>query len=202
VRRDLRRNHPNLVGPVRLLLLRWGGAYIIENVPAAPLLDAVTMCGGAFDSLAAVCEDGVTRHLKRHRTFESNRPLWTRGCRCVAGEKIGVYGNGGGWANRFDPYRAGYKGRKAESSQAMGIDWMTIVQMSQAIPPVYAEFIGRQLFDQFQRQAESHRTLDRTIQRQSATHLTVSPHQTVRRLGRVRDDRTTAGTPAQRVGAG
>jgi DNA (cytosine-5)-methyltransferase 1 len=31
--------------------------------------------------------------------------------------------------------------------RAMGIDWMTLPELSQAIPPVYTEHIGRQLIE-------------------------------------------------------
>jgi DNA (cytosine-5)-methyltransferase 1 len=32
-----------------------------------------------------------------------------------------------------------------EAKAAMGIDWMTMKTLSQAIPPAYTEFIGKQL---------------------------------------------------------
>ena len=37
--------HPDLVGPVRDLLVTAGVPYIIENVPQAPLLGPVMLCG-------------------------------------------------------------------------------------------------------------------------------------------------------------
>jgi len=35
--------------------------------------------------------------------------------------------------------------RKEVGQAAMGIDWMTIAEMSEAIPPAYTHWIGRQL---------------------------------------------------------
>lgn len=146
VQTERRRIHPDLIDPTRDRLIEWGGVYVIENVPEAPLRDPVILCGGAFGCRAA-CPDGVARQLRRHRGFESNLRIGggSVGCHCQPGEKIGVYGNGGSWANTGDPDRRGYKGCKAESAEAMQIGWMTIAELSQAIPPAYTHYIGMQL---------------------------------------------------------
>ncbi len=139
------RPYLDLLGPVRLALVAWGGPYVMENVPGAPLLGGQLICAGYFGQLTADCADGESRSLQRHRLFETNRLLQTPGCCCRPGEKIGVYGYGGRWHSRFESGRGGYKGCKSESSSAMGIDWMTLKELSQAIPPAYCEYIGRQL---------------------------------------------------------
>ena len=135
--------HPKLIEPLRARLQEWGGPYVIENVERAPLQGAALYCGGAF-ALGADTAQGRLQ-LKRHRLFESNRFLMTPGCGCGKREKVGVYGNGGAWANRLSEGRRGYQGNKAERSQAMEIDWMTIAGLSQAIPPAYTQHIGEQL---------------------------------------------------------
>jgi DNA (cytosine-5)-methyltransferase 1 len=60
---------------------------------------------------------------------------------CDHGKPItGVYGHphgkGGAWRNMLASDRATWE-------REMGIDWMTPAELAQAIPPAYAEFIGR-----------------------------------------------------------
>lgn len=135
--------HPDLVGPTRELLVATGLPYVIENVVTAPLLSPIMLCGEMFGL-------GVIRH----RLFESNRLLVAPPHRAhrgrVAGWRHGetfegpyqaVYGNGGG------------KGSFAQWATAMGIDWITTGHsMTEALPPVYTEFIGGQLLRALSRQ--------------------------------------------------
>jgi DNA (cytosine-5)-methyltransferase 1 len=140
-----RMDHPDLVGPVREALRSWGGVYVIENVPGAPLDHPALLCGGSF-GLGTRCRDGVYRMLRRHRLFESNVFLMSAGCGCDGREKIGVYGDGGGGARSTSAQGGGYKGHPEESRAAMGIDWMRVSKdLSDAIPPAYTQHIGEQL---------------------------------------------------------
>lgn len=143
-----RPDHPELVHLTRAVLMHTDRPFVIENVPGAPLWFPVELCGSMF-RLGTWCADGAYRALRRHRRFELSWSPWQMPpcpCLChVTGEKIGVYGNGGGWANRFDPNRMGYKGNVAESRAALGIDWMSTYELSQAIPPAYTQFIGELL---------------------------------------------------------
>lgn len=143
-------DYPDLVAPTRERLKTNGAPWVIENVPGAPLKPwAFTLCGGAF-GLGALCRDGIYRPLRRHRRFESS--IWgisPPACACKPGqEKLGVYGDGGHWKSTGNGNeRGGYMGHGEEREQAMGIDWMTRKDLSQAIPPAYAEWIGRQALE-------------------------------------------------------
>src|SRR4051812_1654279 len=91
--------HPDLVGPTRDALVATGLPYVIENVPGAPLLQPVTLCGTEF-ALPARDNDGRTLQLRRPRLFESNRFLLGAGG-CMHGHPWGVGGvYGGGSSDR------------------------------------------------------------------------------------------------------
>lgn len=143
-----RARHPDYLTPTRAALIAWGGAYVIENVPGAPLRDPVLLCGAAY-GLGTMCQDGIYRTLKRHRLFESNMPLMSGGCACGTGEIVGVYGGGGGDAHRVsDGTRRGYYARAQEKRRAMRIGWTTNRQdINNAIPPAYTADLGAQLLE-------------------------------------------------------
>jgi DNA (cytosine-5)-methyltransferase 1 len=134
-----RANHPDLVPPVRDALVAWGGSYVIENVPGAPLLAPTILCGSSF---------GL--RVRRHRLFESNVGLASPGCAHRGQKIVGVYGQHpdrpGGWL-RPDGTSRGVKATSVLDAQdAMGIDWMTTwSDLADAIPPAYTEHIGAQL---------------------------------------------------------
>jgi DNA (cytosine-5)-methyltransferase 1 len=135
------REYPDLISGTRTLLAGWGGTWVIENVPGAPLVDPIQFCGSSL-GLGARCADGVWRQLRRHRLFESNTALSGTACAHV-GYSLGVYGHGR-WAPSATR-RGAYQGSADEKRAAMDIDWMTRDEVAQAIPPAYTEHIGRQL---------------------------------------------------------
>ena len=123
--------HVDLVASTRELLEASGLPYVIENVKGAPLRNPVVLEGQMF---------GLNTH--RYRLFEANWPLEVpllrpppgpmakMGRPIREGESIQVVGH-------FSDVEAG--------RAAMGIDWMSRDEMSEAIPPAYTEFIGAQL---------------------------------------------------------
>lgn len=125
--------YPDLVAPTRELLRATGLPYAIENVPGAPLENPVTYCGSMF---------GLD--VQRHRLFESNVLLVVPECDHTW------------WTPRFaKPTNNKTLRRTVEvgvwriplevQQRAMGIDWMPLHELTQAIPPAYTEHVGRQL---------------------------------------------------------
>lgn len=133
-----RKGHLDLIPETRKALISTGRPWVIENVPRAPLIDPVQLCGSAF-GMGARCRDGNWRQLRRHRLFESNIPLSGTVC-AHARLTVGVYGHGGHVAGQH-----GYQANKAEAVEALGIHWMTRDGLSQSIPPVYTRWIGTQM---------------------------------------------------------
>ncbi len=131
------KEYPRLIDDIRGKFQTAGRPFVIENVEGAPLFEPIRLCGSSFGLL-----------VQRHRLFESNIPLWGLPCShywqtkdkpCLdrlhgASRVVGCYGNGRG---RGDI--------KSLWSKAMGINWMIKRELTQAIPPAYTEFIGKQL---------------------------------------------------------
>lgn len=137
------RGKPRLIPQFRERLQAAGVPWCIENVEEAAwdMRDPITLCGSMFDLGAQGCR------LKRHRLFECSFPTEQPECQHDAQPVIGVYG---GHARRRAASAGGRGtrdiwdgGHKAAASEAMGIDWMTLEELSEAIPPAYAEYIGR-----------------------------------------------------------
>lgn len=152
-----REEYPDLIGPTRELLIATGKPYIIENVPGAPLLDSIELCGSMFD-LRAEDEDGVLLHLKRHRQFESNIEISVPTTCNHQSPMAGVYGGArsrkpgqSAAEHRRDAREergGGYVPQSLEVCQnLLGIDWMTKGGMNQSIPPAYSRHLGEILMD-------------------------------------------------------
>lgn len=129
--------HLDLLTPTRARILASGIPYIIENVPGAPMSNYVMLCGTMF----GLGLDGA--ELRRHRHFEvSEPPILRPPCAHGTSEAvIGVYGGHGRDRRRTSNTQ---HFATAERRIAMGIDWMSGAELSQAIPPAYSLFLARQ----------------------------------------------------------
>lgn len=129
-------SHPDLVEPTRQLLIESRLPYVIENVPQAPLVDPVTLCGSMF---------GLK--VRRHRNFETNFEVRQPECRHnEQGPVVGVYGHAGGTSKRDGLTFGGVDTWR----EAMGIDWMVGDELAEAIPPAYTEYIGKALLEVYE----------------------------------------------------
>ena len=131
------KTYPALIEPTRDLLDAWGGPYVIENVMPAALDKArsIVLCGGMF---------GLRTY--RHRRFESPLSLVVpthpkhvirtatkqRRTRWAEGWHVSITGDVGTYVG----------------PEAMGIDWMSGNELSEAIPPAYTKWIGAQMLQQ------------------------------------------------------
>jgi DNA (cytosine-5)-methyltransferase 1 len=141
------RDHVDLVGPTRDRLRRSGVPYVIENVPGAPLIDPIRLCGSSF-GLGVDVYDGW-RQLRRHRLFETSFPMLQPACVHRTGT-IGIYGDHARDRRRKPGVRERgidfpNSDRIAIGRTAMGMPWAEQWrELSQAIPPAYTRFIGEQ----------------------------------------------------------
>jgi DNA (cytosine-5)-methyltransferase 1 len=113
-------DHPDLLQPVRDRLTAWGGLWVIENVPEAPIRPDFLLCGSQF---------GL--RIQRHRAFETSWHAFEMHTPCA----------------HLDLLPFMHKGERAYAN-AMGCAWMTNREAREAIPPAYTTLIGLALLDQ------------------------------------------------------
>lgn len=125
-------NHPDLIDATRVLLEDTGKTFVIENVAGARYLlrEPLMLCGSMF---------GLD--VWRHRYFEvwPRLPLFARlQCRHISPPVLVT-----GTTRRVSRGRVEYTA--AEKRAAMGIDWMTLAELDEAIPPAYTQWLGTQI---------------------------------------------------------
>lgn len=125
--------YPDLISHTRRRLRQIGVPWVIENVAGAPLWGAIRLCGSSF---------GLD--VRRHRYFESSAMLLGLGCQHRW--QIPRFPQATNRTNLRSTVEIGvWRIPIATQRAAMGIDWMTVPELSQAVPPAYTEHIGRQL---------------------------------------------------------
>lgn len=127
--------HPRLIEAVRARLQQTKAAWVIENVPGAPLLAPLILCGTMFKEL----------RVYRHRLFECSWGKTEAPGECNHTFKMGA---SRGAYHKLEESEfitcCGHNFQAKSGRIAMQIDWMTRDEMSQAIPPAYAKYIGEQ----------------------------------------------------------
>lgn len=129
-------HYPDLIAPMRNALIATGKPYIMENVPGSPMQNYIYLDGTMFPE---------TLRVIRMRYFEGNILL----LQPPRGKKLGyTSGRGKSYSSFDDGYYitvAGHNFRFRDGCVAMDIDWMTRNELCEAIPPVFTEFLGRQM---------------------------------------------------------
>jgi DNA (cytosine-5)-methyltransferase 1 len=146
--------HADLIPATRAKLAASGKPHAIENVVGAPLCNPVLLCGTMFGLGTKDAE------LRRHRLFETSHHILAPECQHGSRGVIGVYG--GHLRNRKRVRTIGVYGEGCRDSRrkhdkahpdfsvedgraAMGIDWMTLAELCQAIPPAFSRYIAEQM---------------------------------------------------------
>jgi DNA (cytosine-5)-methyltransferase 1 len=129
--------YPDHYPAVRQLLIASGIPWILENVVGAPVDPRgwyVDLCGQSF---------GL--RVLRHRRFEASHLIMAPPHRKHTGLKRGINADyvcvvKNAW--KKDKHK---DDRVAVWREAMGIDWMTKDELSEAIPPAYSRFLAEQI---------------------------------------------------------
>jgi DNA (cytosine-5)-methyltransferase 1 len=130
------KDYPDFISVTREYLIASGKPYVIENVPGAPLINPITLCGSMFSAA-----NGGQLRTYRHRLFESNLPLTAPKCHHKwPNAKMGRPAKE--W--EFIHFVGHYTDAKIVR-EMLGLEWLSKKEIAQCVPPQYTEFIGRQI---------------------------------------------------------
>lgn len=130
--------HPRLIAPTRELLLQTGLPYVIENVVPEdeaddpdPLAEPSMLCGEMFEI-----------ETYRHRLFETNWELVvpSHPQHLARNTKMGRPPTPGEYMHIVGNFSGVDRARRI-----MDMPWANRDGLREAIPPVYAEYVGRQM---------------------------------------------------------
>lgn len=134
-RPDAKPRWPNLIPQTRELLEASGLPYVIENVPKAPLVKPIQLCGTSF---------GIP--VRRHRLFESSFDLVAPPCNHAAFTERRFPGSTNRPNGRTVCNVGEYRVPLVVQKECMEVEWsVTLHELSEAIPPAYTRHIGQQL---------------------------------------------------------
>ncbi len=132
VHKDLAKKYPDVIECLRTRLHSTRKPYVIENVPRAPLANyIVRLCGSSF-----------YLPIRRHRHFESNIPMMTPPCNHSWQKPQYPSSTDRKPMSRCTMEIGSWDIPLKQQQEGMGIDWMTVKELSEAIPPAYTEYIG------------------------------------------------------------
>lgn len=119
--------HVDLIDPCRAILKRLGVPSVMENVPNSSLINPIILKGSMFGL-------GV----QRTRWFETSHFMMQP----LAGQRRGNVKVNRDDDGKYFQVTGHSVGTIEEWSEAMGINWMTKKELTQAIPPAYTKYIG------------------------------------------------------------
>lgn len=125
--------YPDYIEPLRQKLAATGKPTVIENVVGAPIRRDLMLCAATFGLRSYrhrlfECSFPVEQPPHPKHTTPVNRRKKNRRGHWDAGGFVTVVGDIGSYVG----------------PEAMGIDWMTGNELSQAIPPAYSRYIAEQ----------------------------------------------------------
>lgn len=140
-----RKEYPRLIEPVREAMIKSGVPYLLENVESAAshLVNPITLCGTMFGL-------GVYRHRVFEVSFDLDAPDHPQHVeRCARNGYLPTADK------TFMTITGGAHSRAWQNAacEAMGMPWISVLpggnikrgirEVCEAIPPAYAEWIGR-----------------------------------------------------------